>query len=82
VRSEDLKGVYHFIVSRAVTMLPEFINATKHLVRKANGRLLYLKGGDLADEILPVRNQVRLHELSHYFSEEFFATKKVVEVEM
>lgn len=82
VRSEDHRGVYDIIVSRAVTTLPEFITTTKHLVRKGNGRLLYLKGGDLADEILPVRDQVRLHELSDYFNEEFFATKKVVEVAM
>jgi 16S rRNA (guanine527-N7)-methyltransferase len=80
VRSEDHKGVYDIIVSRAVTTLPEFIHATKHLVRKGNGRMLYLKGGDLGDEILPVRNRVRLHELSGYFSEEFYATKKVVEL--
>ena len=44
--------------------------------------MLCLKGGELADEILPVKQQVRVHELSDYFSEEFFVTKKVVEVQL
>ncbi|MBS1583438.1 MAG: 16S rRNA (guanine(527)-N(7))-methyltransferase RsmG [Bacteroidetes bacterium] len=80
VRSEDHKKTYDAIVSRAVTTLPEFIRATKHLVRKGQGRMLYLKGGELADEILPVHQPVRVHQLSDFFTEEFFATKKVVEV--
>lgn len=82
VRSEDHKGRYDVIVGRAVTALPDFIKATKHLVVKGQGRMFYLKGGELADEILPVRQQVRVHELRDFFSEEFFATKKVVEVWM
>ncbi|HRH69967.1 MAG TPA: 16S rRNA (guanine(527)-N(7))-methyltransferase RsmG [Flavobacteriales bacterium] len=80
VRSEDHKGRYDVIVSRAVTTLPEFIKATKHLVTKGQGRMFYLKGGELADEILPVHQQVRVHELNEFFSQEFFRTKKVVEV--
>jgi 16S rRNA (guanine527-N7)-methyltransferase len=82
VRSNDHKNRYDIIVSRAVTTLPEFIRDTKHLVTKGQGRMLYLKGGELADEILPVRQQVRVHALSDYFKEEFFETKKVVEVAM
>lgn len=82
VRSTDHKGRYDVIVSRAVTTLPEFIRDTEHLVAKGQGRMYYLKGGELADEILPVRNAVRVHELKEFFSEEFFATKKVVEVGM
>jgi len=93
VRSEDHKQKYDFIVSRAVTTLPEFIRATTHLVNKVprpprplaedwtNG-LLYLKGGELADEILPVRQQVRVLDLNEHFAEEFFATKKVVAVSL
>ncbi|QQR87415.1 MAG: 16S rRNA (guanine(527)-N(7))-methyltransferase RsmG [Flavobacteriales bacterium] len=87
VRSEDHRQKYDVIVSRAVTTLPEFIRATKHLVphpqplSKGEGsRILYLKGGELADEILPVKQPVRVHELASVFQEEFFATKKVVEV--
>lgn len=82
IRSEDHKGRYDHIVSRAVTTLPEFIRMTKHLVTKGSGKLLYLKGGELADEILPLKQKVRIHELKDVFEEEFFATKKVVEVMM
>jgi 16S rRNA (guanine527-N7)-methyltransferase len=82
VRSEDHKGRYDVIVSRAVTALPEFIRATKHLVSKGEGRMLYLKGGDIMDEIAPVRDRVRVHHLREFFMEEFFETKKVVEVDM
>ena len=80
VRSEDHKQRYDFIVSRAVTTLPEFLRMTKHLVPKGEGRLYYLKGGELADELLPVKQRYRVHALSEFFEEEFFATKKVVEV--
>lgn len=82
VRSEDHKARYDIIISRAVTTLPEFIRATKHLVTKGQGRMLYLKGGDIMDEIAPVRDRVRVHHLREFFSEEFFETKKVVEVAM
>lgn len=82
VRSEDHKKRYDVIVSRAVTTLPEFIRMTKHLVLKGSGKLYYLKGGELADELLPLKQKYRVHELSEFFEEEFFATKKVVEVEM
>lgn len=82
VRSTDHHERYDVIVSRAVTTLPEFIRDTKHLVAKGQGRMYYLKGGELADEILPVRNAVKVHELKKFFSGEFFETKKVVEVGM
>lgn len=80
VRSEDHKQRYDVIVSRAVTTLPEFLRMTRHLTAKGEGRLYYLKGGELADELLPIRQHYRVHELSRFFGEEFFATKKVVEV--
>ncbi|MEO8589325.1 MAG: 16S rRNA (guanine(527)-N(7))-methyltransferase RsmG [Flavobacteriales bacterium] len=91
VRSEDHKARYDFIVSRAVTTLPEFVKATKHLIDRpplSSGEgpgvrgIYYLKGGELADEILPLKQPVRVYELSEVFEEEFFATKKVVEVRM
>ncbi len=89
VRSEDHKQRYDYMVSRAVTTLPEFLRMTKHLIDRAPlslgegtvGRALYyLKGGDLADELLPVKQRYRVYELSEFFEEEFFATKKVVQV--
>lgn len=82
IRSTEHKQRYEVIVSRAVTTLPEFIRDTRHLVTKGQGKMYYLKGGELADEILPVRNAVKVHELKEFFSEEFFATKKVVQVWM
>jgi 16S rRNA (guanine527-N7)-methyltransferase len=94
VRSEDHKQKYDYIVSRAVTTLPEFIRMTKHLIDPRSiykdvrlkpevglkAGILYLKGGELADEILPLKQQVRVYELKEIFEEEFFATKKVVHV--
>lgn len=96
VRSEDHKKKYDVIVSRAVTTLPEFIRMTKHLIdrtplsslraERSKGEgpgvrsLFYLKGGELADELLPLKQKYRVFELSEFFEEEFFATKKVVEV--
>ena len=80
VRSEDHKARYDVVVSRAVTTLPEFLRMTKHLVHKGEGELYYLKGGELADELLPIKNTYRVFDLSKEFEEEFFATKKVVRV--
>ncbi|MBL0126808.1 MAG: 16S rRNA (guanine(527)-N(7))-methyltransferase RsmG [Flavobacteriales bacterium] len=89
VRSEDHKGRYEVIVSRAVTTLPEFLRMTKHLIDRTplspgEGQgvraLYYLKGGDLADELLPIKQRYRVFELSKEFEEEFFTTKKVVHV--
>ncbi len=80
VRSEDHKGRFDVIVSRAVTTLPEFLRMTRHLVNKGDGQLYYLKGGELADELLPIKQRYRVFDLSQEFEEEFFATKKVVQV--
>jgi 16S rRNA (guanine527-N7)-methyltransferase len=76
VRSEDHKQRYDVIVSRAVTTLPEFIRMTKHLVPKGQGKLYYLKGGELADELLPIKNRYRVHELSKFFEEEFLRRRR------
>lgn len=85
IRAEQIKGDYDFIVSRAVTRLKEFYgwihrkakkNSTHHLF---NG-ILYLKGGDLEEELAELKKPYQLVTLSDYFSEEFFETKKVVYV--
>jgi len=80
VRSEDHKQKYDVIVSRAVTTLPEFIRMAKPLYTKGQAQLYALKGGELADELLPLKQKYRVFELSEFFEEEFFQTKKVVEV--
>lgn len=82
-RSEGFKGQYDFIVSRAVTRLPEFVKLTRHLVSKhpknavPNG-ILALKGGNLNAETVPFRKKVFVTDLSNWFDETFFETKKLV----
>ena len=82
VRSEEHHGRYDVIVSRAVTAMPEFIRMTEHLVSKGKGRICALKGGLLADELLPLRYPVEVTDLSKVYREVFFATKKVVTVRL
>ncbi|GAO28230.1 16S rRNA (guanine(527)-N(7))-methyltransferase RsmG [Geofilum rubicundum] len=82
-RSEQHKGQYDFIISRAVTTLPLFVNQTRHLIapqpKNAIGNgILYLKGGDLTAEIQPFKKRVFVAQLSDYFEEPFFETKKLV----
>lgn len=80
-RAEKLKEKFHFVVSRAVTQMPEFLRWLKgkfekeQFNEKHNG-VLYLKGGDLADELAGLRCEI--FQLKNYFEEEFFDTKKVV----
>ncbi len=84
-RVENINQSFDFIVSRAVTRLPEFMNWCKGKIRRSgfndlhNG-ILYLKGGDLDEELKPIKKETRIYELSEYFGEEFFETKKVVHV--
>lgn len=85
VRMETVKWEFDFITCRAVTKLPEFLNWSKgKIVKKGfndlpNG-ILYLKGGDLQDEIGSLQRHFRVYELSKYFEEEFFETKKLVHI--
>lgn len=81
-RAEKVKGSFDFVVSRAVTRMPDFVKWVKGKIKKdsrhdlKNG-ILYLKGGDLSEE-LSVYQNVHLFDLSDYFQEPFFETKKVV----
>ncbi|WP_394674373.1 16S rRNA (guanine(527)-N(7))-methyltransferase RsmG [uncultured Chryseobacterium sp.] len=80
-RAEKVKEKFHFVVSRAVTQMPEFLRWLKGKFEKEqfntrhNG-VLYLKGGDLAEELAGIRCEII--SLKNYFEEEFFETKKVV----
>ncbi|WP_434575670.1 16S rRNA (guanine(527)-N(7))-methyltransferase RsmG [Riemerella anatipestifer] len=80
-RAEKLKDKYHFVVSRAVTQMPVFLRWLKGKFEKEqfnpkhNG-VLYLKGGDLAEELAGLKCEI--FNLKNYFEEEFFDTKKVV----
>lgn len=74
---------FDFVVSRAVTTLGEFVPWVKGKISKSqyhdlrNG-ILYLKGGDLTNELFPFRHKVRTWDISQWFEEEFFETKKVI----
>jgi len=81
-RVEEVKGQFDFIVSRAVAAMPTFTHWVKGKIKKEsvherrNG-ILYLKGGDLTEELKDYRT-VQLFDLPNYFEEDFFETKKVV----
>lgn len=82
MRAEKVKGEFDFIVSRAVTTMPDFVKwVRKKVAKKSNHDLrngiLYLKGGDLTEE-LSVFQTTTLYDLSDFFDEDFFETKKVV----
>jgi 16S rRNA (guanine527-N7)-methyltransferase len=82
-RAEQIDGKFDFVVSRAVTRLIDFYPWIKGKFNKdsknsvPNG-ILYLKGGDLREEIEESRLKAELYPLSEYFKEEFFDTKYVV----
>jgi 16S rRNA (guanine527-N7)-methyltransferase len=84
-RAEEVDQKFHFIVSRAVTRLKPFFGWTKNKYSAEqfndlkNG-ILYLKGGDLDEEIAELNKPVQLYNLSDFFDEEFFETKKVLYV--
>ena len=81
-RVEEIKGQFDFIVSRAVAAMPTFTHWVKGKIKKKseherkNG-ILYLKGGDLEEELKEYRT-VEVYDLSAIFEEEFFETKKLV----
>lgn len=85
IRADKLDESYEFVVSRAVTRLTPFVGWVRNLVSRnsfhdlKNG-ILYLKGGDLDEEIAELGRKTKVFDLSNYFEEEFFETKKVVHV--
>jgi len=86
-RAEEIKDKYDFIVSRAVTKMPTFISWVRkktikqHKNALPNG-ILYLKGGDLTEEMSTVQTFHEFFDITEYFKEEFFETKKVVYVQL
>jgi 16S rRNA (guanine527-N7)-methyltransferase len=81
-RVEELDEEFDFIVSRAVAAMPTFVRWVRGRIKKnsrhelKNG-ILYLKGGDLTDELRSYKT-VRVYDLNQYFEEDFFDTKKLV----
>jgi len=82
IRAENVKGDFDFIVSRAVTNMPDFVSWIKDKIKKQqkhelkNG-ILYLKGGDLTEELASFPNASE-YNISDFFDDNFFETKKVV----
>ena len=83
IRAEQVKGDFDFIVSRAVTDLSQFVGWVKGKVsdsqyHKLRNGILYLKGGDLDEELAPFRKKVQLFDISDFFEEPYFDKKKVI----
>jgi 16S rRNA (guanine527-N7)-methyltransferase len=78
-RVEDLTEQYDFTVSRAVARMISFYRWVKRQV-KSGGSILYLKGGDIAEEMGELNKPYEVFELKDYFTEDFFETKKIVKV--
>jgi len=82
IRAENVKGDYDFIVSRAVTNMPDFVSWIKDKIKKQNKHnlpngILYLKGGDLTEELKDFPRATE-YNIADFFKDEFFETKKVV----
>jgi 16S rRNA (guanine527-N7)-methyltransferase len=81
-RAELIDEKFDFIVSRAVTNMPDFVKWVKDIIKKKqlhdlkNG-ILYLKGGDLSEELADFPKATQ-YNLADFFADEFFETKKVV----
>jgi len=83
IRVEDVKQKFDFVVSRAVTAFPRFVDMVKTKVSAQNNNdlpngILYLKGGDFAEEIIPFGQQAKIYDLQSFFQEEFFETKRLI----
>jgi 16S rRNA (guanine527-N7)-methyltransferase len=81
-RVENLKTKYDFIVSRAVTQMPKFVGWIRNKIKKEQQNLLpngilYLKGGDLTEELKEFPSVV-IYPIPDFFNDPFFETKKVV----
>ncbi len=83
IRVEQVRGRFDFVVSRAVTAFPAFVELIKGKIGKesrnefSNG-ILYLKGGDFEEEIMPYAAYIKVYPISDFFNESFFETKKVI----
>ena len=87
----NLNAKFDFVVSRAVSSLPEFYNITKKLISNVNKNklkngVLYLKGGDITNELDMIKTgneiiNVSVFNISNYFQEPFYSTKIIVHIE-
>jgi 16S rRNA (guanine527-N7)-methyltransferase len=86
IRAEQINRSYDFVVSRAVTALPEFLQWTYQKIRTKkqfnmleNG-IIYLKGGDFIDELNQIKRKTQVFPIANFFEEEFFQTKFIVHI--
>lgn len=82
-RVQEVKKEFDFVISRAVTAFPDFVGLVKNNISRKpqNSRpngIIYLKGGDFEEEIRNFKNSVEITELSDFFHEPYFETKKVI----
>ncbi len=83
LRGEDEKGLFDFIVCRAVMPIPDLVKIVRKNVSKKNNNampngLICLKGGDVADEIRKFKNIAEVSQISNFFHEEWFVDKHVI----
>ncbi len=83
IRVEEVKQKFDFVISRAVTAFPRFVSMVRTKISDQSSNdlpngILYLKGGDFNEEIEPFGKQIKVYELSSFFQEEFFETKKLI----
>lgn len=82
-RIEEETGRYEFVISRAVMAFPELVKLTrKNISRNKEGEtrngIICLKGGDLTEELLPFRDRAIINDISSFFPEPWFGSKKIV----
>ena len=85
-RAENFHQKFDFIVSRAVSDLPSFIKLTKNKIsnknfNKLNNGILYLKGGEIENELKNINKKYFIYNISDFFSEPFFESKKIIYIE-
>jgi 16S rRNA (guanine527-N7)-methyltransferase len=82
-RAEEETAMYNFVISRAVTGFDEFVKLTSRNIKKgktgslSNG-IICLKGGDLASELKSYSSRLQIWNISEFYSEPFFETKKII----
>jgi 16S rRNA (guanine527-N7)-methyltransferase len=83
-RSEEMKGQWDIVVSRAVTELPKFMALVRNRIsRKTTGnqpKVIYLKGGDFEKELADLHMPYTITDIHQFFTEDFFSTKLVVKI--
>ena len=82
MRAENMTEKFDFVLSRAVTNMADFVQWTKNNIKQTNNHtlkngILYLKGGDLTEELIDFP-KAKQYRISEFFDDPFFETKKVV----